>query len=93
MSEPRLVESEPRLVDVAFTDGRWLAEVTPGFEGQFDLPTLIQVIDGVQRTFPAETFFFIVDQSSVEGHLDAEAQVLEAREKRGAMIISSMQEF
>jgi hypothetical protein len=67
--------SEPPLVDLAFTGGHWLAEVAPGFEGQFDLPTLIQVIDDVQQTFSTETFFFVVDQSTVEGHLDAEAQL------------------
>jgi hypothetical protein len=84
---------DPHLVDVAYADGHWLAEAGPYFEGQFDLPTLMQIITAVQKSLPAETFVFVVDQSTVEDYEDAEAQVLEASEKSGALVISSVQVF
>jgi hypothetical protein len=80
---------EPHFVDVAYTNGHWLAEVGPYFEGQFDLPTLMQIVDAVQQTFPTETFVFVIDHSTVEGCVEAEAQFLDASEKGGALIIRS----
>jgi hypothetical protein len=81
--------NEPRLVDVAFADGHWLAEVTPGFEGQFDLPSLMQLIEAVQQERPDETLLFVVDCSTIEYHLNAEAQLLDASAKSDALVISS----
>jgi len=47
----------------------------------------------VQRTLPDQALLFVVDYMTIEYHLDAESQFIEAAEKSGAMGISSVQEF
>jgi hypothetical protein len=81
--------NEPCLVDVAYSDGHWLADVGPNFEGQFDLPSLMQLIRAVQVSVPTESFVFVVDRSTIDGYENAEAQLLEASEKSGALVVSS----
>lgn len=85
--------NEPRKVDVAFTDGRWLAEVGPYYDEPLECGTLQQVIDAVQRDWPDQSLLFVVDQSTVAGYAEAEGQLLQASEKSGALVISSVQEF
>ncbi len=80
---------EPRKVDVAYTDGRWLAEVGPHYDEPLDCGTLQQLIDAAQRDWPDQSLLFIVDQSTTRGYRDAEAQLLDASEKSGALVISS----
>lgn len=81
--------NEPRKVEVAFADGRWLAEVSPDFDEPFGCESLRKLIEAVQRGWPGETLLFIVDQSTIDGYVDAEAQLLEASEKSGALVVSS----
>jgi hypothetical protein len=80
---------EPRKVEVAYTDGHWLAEVAPDYDEPFDCRTLQKLIDKVQRDWPDQPLIFVVDQATVEGHVGAESQLLEASEKSGALIMSS----
>jgi hypothetical protein len=84
---------EPRKVDVAYSDGHWLAEVAPDYDEPFDCRTLQKLIDKVQRDWPDQSLIFVVDRATVEGHVGAEAQFLEASEKSGALVIASVQEF
>lgn len=53
----------------------------------------MQLIAAVQSALPSEPLLFVVDHATIEHHLDAEAQLLEASEKSGALIIGSVQEF
>jgi hypothetical protein len=84
---------ESRKVDVAYTDGHWLAEVAPDYDEPLDCRTLQKLIDLVQREWPDQSLIFVVDQATVEGDSHAEAQFLDASEKSGALVISSVQEF
>ncbi|QAY96731.1 hypothetical protein CWB41_14140 [Methylovirgula ligni] len=84
---------EPRKIDVAYSDGHWLAEVAPDFDEPFDCESLQRLIEAVQRERPDEPLLFIVDWTTIEGYPDAELQLLDAGEKSGAMVISSVQEF
>jgi hypothetical protein len=52
-----------------------------------------KLIAVVQRTLPDQALLFVVDYMTIEYHLDAESQFIEAAEKSGAMGISSVQEF
>ncbi len=84
---------EPRRVDVAYSDDHWLAEVAPDYDEPLDCGSLQQVIDSVQQDWPDQSLIFIVDQSTIEGIVEAETELLDATEKSGALIISSVQEF
>jgi hypothetical protein len=42
---------------------------------------------------PDEALLSVIDYTTIEYHLDAESQLIEAAEKSGAMVISSAQEF
>jgi hypothetical protein len=42
---------------------------------------------------PDDVLLFVVDYVTIEYHLDAEAQFLDASEKSDALVISSVQEF
>lgn len=85
--------SEARKIDVAYTDGHWLAEVAPDFDEPFDCESLAALIAAVRQAWPDEALLFVVDQSTVEGYADAEAQLLEASEQGTEQVISSVQEF
>jgi hypothetical protein len=93
--EARVAEQirEPRRVDVAYSNNHWLAEVAPDYDEPLDCDSLQRVIDTVQRDWPDQPLIFIVDQSTIEGDVQAEAQLRDATEKSGAMVISSVQEF
>jgi hypothetical protein len=78
--------SEPRKIDVAYADGHWLAEVD---FYSFDCPNLMTLIKTVPCLLPDEELIFIVDQSTVEDYVAAEAQFVEASTKSGALVISS----
>jgi hypothetical protein len=80
---------EPRKVEVAYTEGHWLAEVEPDYDEPFDCRTLQKLIDKVQRDWPDQPLIFVVDQATVEGHVGALSQLLEASEKSGALVVSS----
>jgi hypothetical protein len=84
--------NEPRRVDVAYTDGHWWADITPGYEEPPDCDSLQKLIEAVQRDLPDQALLFIVDQATIDGYPAAEAQLLEANEKSGAMVISSVHE-
>jgi hypothetical protein len=83
--------NEPRRIEVAYTDGHWLAEAAPDYDEPLDCGTLQKLIDAVQRDWPDEPLLFIVDRSTIDGYLDAESQFLDESEKSGAMVVSSMQ--
>jgi hypothetical protein len=83
---------EPREIDVAYANGHWLTQLGAGFL-HFDCATLMQLIEAVQQECPEEALLFVVDYSTFAYYRDAEAQFLEAIEKSGALIISSVQEF
>jgi hypothetical protein len=85
--------NDPRKVDVAYVDGRWLAEVAPDYDEPLECGTFQELIDAVQRDWPDLALVFVFDRSTIEGSADAEAQLLEASEKSGALVISSVQEF
>jgi hypothetical protein len=85
--------SEPRRIDVVYADGHWLAQLGPDEESHFDCDYLRQLISAVQRTLPDQALLFVVDYLTIEYRLDAESQFIEAAEKSGAMVISSVQEF
>ncbi len=79
---------EPRKVDVAYTAGHWLAEVAP-YDQPLQGDTFQRLIDAVQRDWPDQALIFVVNRATVEGHQDAEAQLLDASEKSGALVVSS----
>ncbi len=81
--------NDPRKVDVAYADGHWLAEVAPDYDEPLECSTFQALIDAVQRDWPDQALVFVVDQPTVEGHVEAEDQLLEASEKSGALIVSS----
>ncbi len=81
------------IVVVAYAAGRWLAEVAPDYDKPLDCGTLQKLIDVVKWEWPDQSLLFVVDQSSIEGRIEAETEFLEASEKRGALVISSVQEF
>lgn len=85
--------TEPRRVDVVYTEGRWLAAVAPDFEGEFESVSLIQLVEAVQQAMPARSLIFVVDRSTMEGSADARNQIVEAREEGNAQIILNVQEF
>jgi hypothetical protein len=82
--------SESRRIDVAYTDGHWLAEVVPEIIGWFDCASLGELIEVVQREWGGGALLFVVDQSTVEGYVDAESQFREASQKSGALVICSL---
>ncbi len=84
---------ESRKVDVAYSNGHWLAEVAPDYDEPLDCRTLQKLIDLVQRDWPDQSLIFVVDQATVAGYGHAEAQFLEASEKSGALVISSARDF
>ncbi len=47
----------------------------------------------MQEEHPEGVFLFVIDQSTIQGYVCAEAQFLDASEKSGAMVITSVQEF
>jgi hypothetical protein len=59
----------------------------------FDCESLQKLIKAIQRDWPDEPLLFIVDRSTIDGYLDAESQLLEASEKSGALVISSVRAF
>jgi hypothetical protein len=83
--------SEPPRIDVVYDDGHWLAQIGP--DEPFDFASLQELIAGVQRLWPGEALLFVVDYLTIEYHLDAEAQFLDASEKSDTPVISSVQEF
>lgn len=85
--------NDPRRIDVVYADGHWLAQIAPDPESEFDCGSLMQLIRAVQRALPADVLLFVVDYLTIEYHLDAESQFIEAAEKSGAMVISSVQEY
>lgn len=85
-------ENEPRRIDVAYTDGHWLTQLS-GEADVLDYPTLMQLIKAVQRALPDQALLFVVDYTTIEFYFDAELQFIEASEKSGAMVITSVQEF
>jgi hypothetical protein len=84
---------EPLRVDIAYLDSHWLAEVAPDYDEPLDCACLRQVIDTVQRDWPDQLLIFMVDQSTIEGYIDAETQLHDAVGKNGALVISSVKEF
>jgi hypothetical protein len=72
--------NEPRKVDVAYTDGPWLAEVAPDYDEPIDCGTFQELIDAVQKDWPDQALVFVVDHSTTEGYEVAETQLLEASE-------------
>ncbi len=80
---------EPRKVDVAYAAGRWLAEVAPDYDEPVDCWSFQQLIDAVQQDWPDQPLVFVVDHSTIEGYVEAEAQFLDASEKSGALVVSS----
>ncbi len=72
---------ETRQIDVAYTNGHCLTQLGVGFL-RFDCATLMQLIEAVQQECPEEALLFVVDYSTIERSLDAEAQFLEARAAR-----------
>ncbi len=89
----RCVMSEPCKVEIAYTDGHWFADFSPRGDETMDCGSLLLLIKEAQNAKPDETLLFVVDQSTIQGHADAEAQFFNASEKSGAMVISSVQEF
>lgn len=85
--------STPKKIDVAYTDGHWWAEITPDYEEPPDCESLLTLIEAVQRDWPDQEILFVVDQSTINGYPNAEAQLLEAVKKSDALVISSVQEF
>ncbi len=85
--------SEPRKIEVVYCSGCWRAEIIPEYIGWFEAPTIAEFIEAVTEVFPSEELVFVVNSSSMDGNLDAELQFLEASEKSGATVISSVQEF
>jgi hypothetical protein len=83
--------NEPRRIDVVYADGRWLAQIAP--DAEFDRGSLRELIGAVQQALLDDILLFVIDYLTIEYHLDAEAQLLEASEKSGALVISSVQEF
>jgi hypothetical protein len=81
--------TEPRKVEVAYSKGRWLAEVAPDYDEPIDCAGLQQLIDAVQQDWPAQSLLFVVGRSTIEGCIEAEAQFLEASEESGALFVSS----
>lgn len=84
--------SELRRIDVAYSDGHWLAQLASD-SLPFDHATLMQLIKTVRSTLPDQALLFVVDYTTIEYYRDAELQFIEAAEKSGAMVISSVQEF
>jgi hypothetical protein len=84
--------NEPHKVDVVCTGGHWFADVLD-VRDPIDCGNLAELIKAVQQARPDETLLFVVDQSTVEGDEEAEWQLLQAAEKSGALVISSVQEF
>ncbi len=84
---------EPRRIDVVYADGHWLAQGEPDPESEFDCGSLMQLIKAVQRALPDDVLLFVIDYLTIEYYVDAESQFLEAAEKSGALVISSVQEF
>lgn len=84
--------SEAQKIDLAYSDGHWLTQVGDGFI-IFDCSTLMQLIKTVQNAFPGEQLLFVVDYTTIEYHLDAEAQLLAASQRSDALVIASVQEF
>ncbi len=78
---------EPRKIDVAYANGHWLAEVD---FYSFDCLSLMHLIKTVPRVLAGEALIFIVDQSTVENHFEAEVQFMEAARKADAVVISSV---
>jgi hypothetical protein len=78
---------EPRKVDVAYADGRWLAEVPPDYDEPLDCVSLQQIIDIAQRDWSDRPLISVVDQPTVEGDDHAVAQFFEVSKKSGAMVI------
>jgi hypothetical protein len=58
----RLFMIEPRIVDVAYADGRWLAEVQPDYHEPLDCVSFQQIIDTAQRDWPDQKLIFVVDR-------------------------------
>jgi hypothetical protein len=85
--------AELRKIDVAYTDGHWWAEITSDYEEPPDCASLQELIEAVQRDLPDQALVFVVDQATIEGFPAAEAEFLQASEKGGARVISSVQEF
>jgi hypothetical protein len=83
--------NEPRQIDVAY-NGHWLTQTGEGFL-RFDCSTLMQLIEAVRREYPDQSLLVVVDYSTIAYYPDAEAQVIEASEKSGALVIASVQEF
>ncbi len=61
----------------------------PNILAGFEAPSLAKIIDTVTQVLPAGRLIFVVDQSTIEGHIDAEVQFLEVSEKSGALIVGS----
>jgi hypothetical protein len=81
--------SESRRIDVASTERHWLAEAVLEIIGCFDCVSLVELIEVVQREWGGGALLFVVDQSTVEGYVDAESQFREASQKSGALVICS----
>ena len=80
------MQTDPCEVDVAHTEGHWFADLTCAGE-PLDCDTLAELIEAAREARPDEALIFVVDRSTIEGHVDAEAQVLDAAEKSGAQVI------
>ncbi len=81
--------SDARKIEVLYSGGQWRAEIIPEYIGRFEAPSLAKIIDTVTQVLPAGRLIFVVDQSTIEGHIDAEVQFLEVSEKSGALIVGS----
>lgn len=77
--------SDPRQVEVAAI-GTLRSRQIYGL--QFACDRLGGLIKAGKRLWPDETLLFVVDQATVAGHAEAEAQLLKASEKGRATIVS-----
>jgi hypothetical protein len=84
--------NEPREIDVVYAARKWLTETDGGFLS-FGCSSLMQLIEAVQWEYPDQPLLFVVDYKTIAYYPDAEEQFIEAREKSGALVIASVQEF
>lgn len=85
--------SELRRVDVAYTQGHWFADIR-NVDAPIDCGSLRGLINAVKHARPDETLLFIVDQSTIDRHIEAAREFLQVERNNGqTLIISSVQEF
>lgn len=85
--------NELRRVDVAYTQGHWFADIR-NVDAPIDRSSLRELIIAVQHAQPDEALLFIVDQSTIDHHIEAAREFLYVEKNEGpTLIISSVQEF